>query len=98
MWVYISGTFICLFLVGIALAIAVWKSLNRYQNDPAPFTGFPSYTPVVQPCGGTNPNWQGHQEDYESPFARETRIKEETERARVYGWDKLHRPTSIIEP
>ena len=67
----------------------------------------PPDEPYVAPCGGTgnhsDPSWPWwkeriYQDDYENPFARATRLKEEKERARVYGWDKIERPVSIVEP
>ena len=77
-----------------------WATLQRRIDTPPP-----PDEPYVAPCRGTgnhsDPSWpwyQDDQDDYESPFARATRLKEEKERARAYGWDKLERPTSIVEP
>jgi hypothetical protein len=77
-----------------------WMVHQQLIDNPPP-----PPKPYVAPCGGVgnhvDPTWweeEVGQDDYESPFARATRLKEEKERARVYGWDKLERPTSIIEP
>ena len=66
MWVYIAGTLVCLSLAAVALSIAVYKSITRYDNVPdwepsleqrrLKANSLPP-EPYVAPCGGTNPNW-----------------------------------------
>ena len=87
-----------------SIKLSKWEIENRARKARFPDNPLPNEPYVEPPCGGTgnhsDPSWpwyQDDQDDYESPFARATRLKEEKERARVYGWDKLERPTSIIE-
>ena len=98
MWIYIAGTLVCLFLVGIALAIAVWKSLNRYQNYPAPYSRFPRDTPVVLPCGGTNPNWGKWPSDISKIEYEDDDESFPAQVSRLEKWKVLKRECKEFEP
>ncbi len=107
MWVYIAGTLVCLFLVGIALAIAVYRSPTRYNNVPdwehsieqrrLKANSLPP-EPYVAPCGGTNPNWDKGPPEI---FKIEYEDDDESFRAQVSRldkWIRLKREGNEDEP
>ena len=75
-----------------------WATLQWLIDNPSPHERY------VAPWGGTMGDREhGLYPDTPTdaggnPFAQATRLKEARERERVYGWDKLERPASIIEP